>query len=316
MVKGKVLFIDTTHPELPLLLELAGFDIEHFNSMDIEKLKQMASGYCGFIVRSKFRMDEELLKHATNLKFIGRVGAGMENIDLEQAGKMGIKCFNAPEGNRDAVAEHAIAMLLMLFNNLLRADAEVRQGTWKREENRGIELGGKTVGIIGYGNTGSAFARKLSGFDINILAYDKYKTNFSNEFVSEVKLKDIFKQADIISFHLPLTNETRFMADAGFFDSFEKDIFVINTSRGKVLRTADLIEGLEKGKIRGACLDVLEYEGISFEDLDKIGLPDDFLKLIERQDVVLSPHIAGWTQESNIKLSTVLAEKIIGWWGS
>ncbi|NOY50279.1 MAG: hydroxyacid dehydrogenase [Chlorobi bacterium] len=316
MVKGKVLFIDTTHPKLPLLLELAGFEVEHFYSNDIETLKQMASGYCGFIIRSKFRMDEEILRHATNLKFIGRVGAGMENIDLEKAEKLGIKCFNAPEGNRDAVAEQAIAMLLTLFNNLLRADSEVRQGVWKREENRGIELGGKTIGIIGYGNTGNAFAHKLSGFGLDILAYDKYKSGFSNEFVREAELEEVFDRADIVSFHLPLTDETRFMANADFFDSFEKDIFVINTSRGEVLRTADLIEGLEKGKIRGACLDVLEYEGLSFENIDKDQLPGDFLKLIERQDVVLSPHIAGWTQESNIKLSTVLAEKIIGWWDS
>jgi D-3-phosphoglycerate dehydrogenase len=313
MVKGKVLFIDTTHPKLPLLLELAGFEVEHFYNNDIEMLKQMASEFTGFIIRSKFMMDEEILKYAGNLKFIGRVGAGMENIDLSYTDKLGIKCFNAPEGNRDAVGEHAIAMLLMLFNNLLRADAQVRKGIWKREENRGIELGGKTVGIIGYGNTGNAFAQKLSGFGLDVLAYDKYKTGFSSEFVREVELDAIFKQADIVSFHVPLTEETYFMANTEFFNSFEKDIFVINTSRGKVLKTADLIRGLESGKIKGACLDVLEYEGLSFENLDKNQLPDDFLKLIDRQDVVLSPHIAGWTQESNIKLSTVLAEKIKGW---
>lgn len=311
MEKGKVLFIDTTHPKLPSMLEKAGFTVVHFYGKNIDELKNIASQFTGFIIRSKFKMDEDILQYATNLKFIGRVGAGMENIDLIYTDMRNIQCFNAPEGNRDAVGEQAVAMLLALFNNLFKADSEVRKGVWKREENRGIELGGKTVGIIGYGNTGGAFARKLSGFNVKVLAYDKYKSNFSDNFVKEAVLKEIYNEADIVSFHVPLTDETLYMANEKFFNSFEKEIYVINTSRGKVLNTNDLLRNLESGKIKGACLDVLEYEGLSFENLNSVDLPDGFVKLVNRNDVILSPHIAGWTHESNIKLSEVLAQKII-----
>jgi len=311
MEKGKVLFIDTTHPVLPQMLEDGGFEVFHFYHNDINKFKEIAADFTGFIIRSKFKLDEEILKHATQLKFIGRVGAGMENIDIKYAESVGMKCFNAPEGNRDAVAEQAIGMLLSLFNNLKKADAEVRKGIWKREENRGVELGGKIVGIIGYGNTGSAFARKLRGFDVKILAYDKYKSDFSNEFVNEVSLEDLFENADIISLHIPLTDETRFMVDNNFISSFKKDIYLINTSRGKILKTSDLIHNLENNRVIGACLDVLEFEGLSFEDLDNVNLPVAFKQLIEMENVILSPHIAGWTHESNVKLSEVLANKIL-----
>ncbi|PLX12291.1 MAG: hydroxyacid dehydrogenase [Marinilabiliales bacterium] len=311
MEKGKVLFIDTTHPKLPSMLEEAGFVVEHFYGNNVEDLNIIASQYIGFIIRSKFKMNENLLQFAENLKFIGRVGAGMENIDTDYTDKRGIKCFNAPEGNRDAVGEQAIAMILSLFNNLIKSDKEVRKGIWKREENRGLELGAKTIAIIGYGNTGSAFARKLSGFDVNVLAYDKYKLNFSDQFVKEVSLNEIFERADIVSLHIPLSEETYFMANDQFFNSFKKEIYIINTSRGKVLKTKDLLKGLDIGKIKGACLDVLEYEGLSFENLNKENLPDDFIKLTEKKNVILSPHIAGWTHESNIKLSEVLAKKII-----
>ncbi|PLX04705.1 MAG: hydroxyacid dehydrogenase [Marinilabiliales bacterium] len=311
MEKGKVLFIDTTHPKLPSMLEEAGFTVVHFYQKNSNELKNIASQFVGFIIRSKFKMDEDILQYASKLKFIGRVGAGMENIDTEYTDKKGIVCFNAPEGNRDAVGEQAIAMLLALFNNLLKADAEVRKGVWKREENRGIELGGKTIGIIGYGNTGGAFARKLSGFNVNVLAYDKYKSGFSDKYVKEAELKEIINEADIISFHVPLTDETLFMANESFFNSFRKEVYVINTSRGKVLNTNDLLKSLESEKVKGACLDVLEYEGLSFENLNSKDLPDGFVKLVNRRDVILSPHIAGWTHESNIKLSEVLARKII-----
>lgn len=311
MEKGKVLFIDTTHPKLPSMLEEAGFKVVHFYENNSDELKNIASQFIGFIIRSKFKMDEDILQYASNLKFIGRVGAGMENIDIEYADKKGIVCFNAPEGNRDAVGEQAIAMLLALFNNLLTADAEVRKGIWKREENRGVEIGGKTVGIIGYGNTGGAFARKLSGFNVKVLAYDKYKSDFSDEYVKESDLREIFEDADIVSFHIPLTEETQFMANEDFFNSFTKEVFVINTSRGKILKTDDLLRSLESGKVKGACLDVLEYEGLSFENLNSKNLPQGFVKLVNRKDVILSPHIAGWTHESNIKLSEVLAGKII-----
>lgn len=311
MEKGKVLFIDTTHPILPELLAKGGYEIHHFYHNDINKLKSIAADFTGFIIRSKFKLDEEILKYATKLKFIGRVGAGMENIDINYTEEVGIKCFNSPEGNRDAVAEQAIGMLLSLFNNLKKADAEVRKGIWKREENRGVELGGKTVGIIGYGNTGSAFAKKLSGFDVEILAYDKYKKDFSNEFVREVSLEELFENADIVSLHIPLTDETRFMVNTNFFSSFKKHIYLINTSRGKILKTSDLVESLENTKVIGACLDVLEFEGLSFEDLDNENLPPEFKQLINKENVILSPHIAGWTHESNVKLSEVLAKKIL-----
>lgn len=311
MEKGKVLFIDTTHPILPELLAKGGYEIHHFYHNDINKLKSIAADFTGFIIRSKFKLDEEILKYATKLKFIGRVGAGMENIDINYTEEVGIKCFNSPEGNRDAVAEQAIGMLLSLFNNLKKADAEVRKGIWKREENRGVELGGKTVGIIGYGNTGSAFAKKLSGFDVEILAYDKYKKDFSNEFVREVSLEELFENADIVSLHIPLTDETRFMVNTNFFSSFKKHIYLINTSRGKILKTSDLVESLENTKVIGACLDVLEFEGLSFEDLDSENLPPEFKQLINKENVILSPHIAGWTHESNVKLSEVLAKKIL-----
>lgn len=311
MEKGKVLFIDTTHPVLPQLLEEAGFEIHHFYSKNKEELIDMASDYKGFIVRSKFILDEDILRHATKLEFIGRVGAGMENIDLDYAQKRGIKCFNSPEGNRDAVAEQAVGMLLSLFNNINKADAEVRQGIWKREENRGVELGGKTVGIIGYGNTGSSFAKKLRGFDVEINAYDKYKSGFSNKYVNEVSLAKIFQDSDIVSMHIPLTEETKFMVNGDFLSSFKKNIYVINTSRGKILKTADLIKCIDTAKVKGACLDVLEFEGVSFENLDKENLPADFKQLIKYENVVLTPHIAGWTHESNIKLSKVIVSKIL-----
>lgn len=311
MEKGKVLFIDTTHPVLPQMLKERGFEVHHFYQNDINKLKSIAADFTGFIIRSKFRLDEEILKYATQLKFIGRVGAGMENIDVNYTESVGIKCFNAPEGNRDAVAEQAIGMLLSLFNNLKKADIEVRKGIWKREENRGVELGGKTVGIIGYGNTGSAFARKLRGFDVKILAYDKYKKGFSNEFVTETSLEDLFENADIVSLHIPLTEETRFMVNHNFISSFKKNIYLINTSRGRILRTSDLIKNLDNAKVIGACLDVLEFEGLSFENLDNENLPTEFKQLIKKDNVILSPHIAGWTYESNVKLSEVLAKKIL-----
>jgi len=311
MEKGKVLFIDTTHPILPKLLENGGFEIHHFYDNDIDKLRAIASEFTGFIIRSKFLMEEELLKHASQLKFIGRVGAGMENIDIAYTESHGIKCFNAPEGNRDAVAEHAIGMLLSLFNNLNRADSEVRKGIWNREKNRGVELGGKTVGIIGYGNTGSAFARKLKGFNVEVIAYDKYKSDFSSEFVSEVSFEELSQRADIISLHIPLTTETRFMVNNNFFSSIKNNIYLINTSRGKIVKTSDLIDNLEKGKVIGACLDVLEFEGLSFENIENENLAIEFRLLMEKENVILSPHIAGWTYESNIKLSEVLAKKIL-----
>jgi D-3-phosphoglycerate dehydrogenase len=235
----------------------------------------------------------------------------MENIDVTYAESKGIKCLHAPEGNRDAVAEHAVGMLLALFNNIPRADKEVREGKWIREGNRGIELMGKTVGIIGYGNMGSAFAERLKGFGVKVLVYDKYKKDFGNEFVRETSLEDIFDQADVLSLHTPLTPETTYLVDDAFLKKFRKNIYVINTARGKCLNTTDLVNNLDSGKVSGACLDVLEYEMVSFENLDVHALPEAFQRLIKSDKVILSSHIAGWTHESNEKIAEILAKKIV-----
>jgi D-3-phosphoglycerate dehydrogenase len=235
----------------------------------------------------------------------------MENIDLDFCSKNSIQVFNAPEGNRDAVGEHAIAMLLMLFNKLSQGNTQVRSGVWDREGNRGVELGGKTVGVIGYGNNGQAFAKKLSGFDVNVLTYDKYRGDYSDTYAKESSLVEIFEKSDVISFHIPQNEETMFMADDAFFRKFSKDIYVINLARGKIVKTAALVEGLKSGKIKGACLDVLEYEKASFEDMFDGQLPNDFQYLLDSDQVILSPHVGGWTEESYYKLSKVLGDKIL-----
>lgn len=305
----KVLFIDTTHSYLPQLLEQAGFTCTYLPYKTKEEYYQVISEYDGIVIRSKFFIDAQFLDKAPRLRFIGRVGSGMENIDTEAAQRRGIVCLNSPEGNRDAVAEHAIGMLLTLFNNIKKADIEVRNGIWLREENRGEELGAKTVGIIGFGNVGSSFAAKLSGFGCKILAYDKYKNNYAPDYVHEVDVETLCSEADIISFHVPLTNETKYMGNKHMFDKLREGAYIINTSRGKVVNTADLITAMKAGKIKGACLDVVEYEQVSFENLSVTN--PDFKWLCNSNQVILTPHIAGWTHQSNIKLSAVLAEKII-----
>ncbi len=310
MKPQKVIFIDTAHPSLKDGLEKLGFRCDSFGNYGREQFKSIIKNYQGIIIRSKLKLDADFLQHGVKLKFIARVGAGMENIDLVTAERMGISCIHAPEGNRDAVAEQALAMLLMLFNNLKRADAEVRSGKWIREANRGLELGGKTVGIIGYGNTGSAFARKLSGFGVKVLAYDKYKNGYADAYVSEAKMKTIQEESDIISLHIPLSEETTYLVDAAFIEQFHKAIYLINTSRGKVVRTIDLVSALKSKKIKGACLDVLEYEGLSFEALQADTMPLEFQELVQMEEVILSPHIAGWTQESNIKMAQVIVDKV------
>jgi D-3-phosphoglycerate dehydrogenase / 2-oxoglutarate reductase len=309
-MKEKVLFIDSAHPSLQDSLENMGFHCESFPEFKYEDYLKVAAEYSGYVIRSEIPINKELLDASTQLKFIARVGAGMENIDANHAEKLGILCFNAPEGNRDAVAEQAIGMLLALFNNLLKADAEVRQGVWKREENRGHEIKGKTIGIIGYGNTGAAFARKLSGFEARVMAYDKYKTGFGSALAEEVGVKEIFEQADILSLHVPLTDETRYLVDEKYLANFSKPVYLINTSRGAVVKTTALIHALENGILKGACLDVLEYEKFSFEAIQASSLPEAFRKLIARKDVILSPHIAGWTFESNMRMASVLVQKI------
>ncbi len=272
--------------------------------------KKIIKDYFGVIIRSKVKLDADFLAEALNLRFIGRVGAGMENIDLDYANQKGIACINAPEGNRDAVGEQAVGMLLNLMNNLLIADQQVRNGIWEREQNRGYELGGKTIGIIGYGNTGSAFAKKLSGFNVQVIAYDKYKSNYSDNYVIESNMATLFENCDVLSLHVPLTSETHYLVDQEYLSRFKKPIYLVNTSRGKVVNTNDLVANLENGKVIGACLDVLEYEGLSFESLDAAQIPETFHKLIGMKNVILSPHIAGWTHESNYKLAMTIVQKL------
>lgn len=309
-MKGKILFIDTAHEHLQQRLEKLGFECVIFPEYRYDDYLTIIGDFVGLVIRSKIPLDEKILHKATSLRFIARVGAGMENIDVDAAAKLGIQCLNAPEGNRNAVAEHAMGMLLALMNKLLVVDAEVRQGVWKRAENRGHEIKGKTVGIIGYGNTGSTFAKKLSGFEAQILAYDKYKTGFSSDFVRESTLEEIFQKADILSLHVPLTYETEGLVDENYLSKFKKPIFLVNTARGAVVRTADLLSALNNGRVRGACLDVLEFEKFSFEDIQQQSLPKAFHDLLQRKNVVLSPHIAGWTFESHFLMAEVLADKI------
>ena len=307
----KVIFIDSVHPILAEKLENAGYECDWKTELKREEILPLLKDYEGAVIRSKFKFDAAVFEAAPKLKWIARSGAGMENIDRELAEQKGIQCFNSPEGNRDAVAEHALGMLLSLFNNLNRADQEVREGQWNREKNRGIELKGKTVGILGYGFMGQAFAERLQGFGVKVIAYDKYKSDFSSKLVQEANLETFFAETEILSIHLPQTEETTFMINEKFLNQFANPLFVLNTARGKNVNTAELVSALKSGKVRGACLDVLEYEKLSFESLKAEELPEAFQYLRKAENVILSPHVAGWTKESYVKLSEILAEKIL-----
>ena len=302
----RILFIDTTHPFLKQELEKQNYICDTAYNKSKGEIQEIIHNYQGIVIRSRFIIDKEFIDYASELKFIARAGSGLENIDVNYAESKNINCYNAGEGNRQAVAEHTLGMLLSLFNNLNKADQEVRNGKWEREENRGIELSGKTIGIIGYGNNGSAFAEILKGFDVTILAYDKYLT----EYPYQSTMESIYKQADIVSLHIPLTAETTYLVDDDFINKFEKDFYLINTARGKCVNTKDLGSTLEKGKIKGACLDVLEYEKTSFENLSQQGFTAEMQYLMDSPKTMLSPHIAGWTRESNVKISEVLLKKI------
>jgi D-3-phosphoglycerate dehydrogenase len=302
----KVLFVDTVHPMLWEELEKEGFHCIEAYGLSKEEVKAISSDTYGIVIRSRFKIDAPFLDACQELRFIARAGSGMENIDEEFATSKGIACLNAPEGNRQAVAEHALGMLLSLFNTLNTADLEVRQGLWKREENRGIELNGKTVGIIGYGHNGSAFADVLGGFGVKLLVYDKYKSNYSEKAI-ESDMQTIFNEADILSLHIPLTDETHHLVNDEFIQRFKKPFYLINTSRGQCVKTVDLLDAMQDGKVLGACLDVLEDEKTSFEKLEN---SVDFQRLIQSKKVILSPHVAGWTKESKLKLAQVLLEKI------
>jgi len=306
---AKVLFIDSTHPFLPEALEKAGYTCEHFPGFTYGDYKNIIREFTGIIIRSGITLDKNILKEAKNLKFIGRVGAGVDNIDEDFAKSKGIVCLNAPEGNRDALGEHTLGMLLAMMNNLLRADRQVRLGKWIREENRGQEVMGKTVAIIGYGNMGSAFARRLAGFGARVIAYDKYKTGYADGFVEESGMYTIFRETDILSLHVPLTKETDYLVNSEYLNQFSKPVRLINTSRGRVVKTSDLVQKMKEGKVLGAALDVIEYEKKSLENLEST--PEDFQYLALSENVILTPHIAGWTQESAVKLAKVLVDKIL-----
>lgn len=304
----KILFIDSVHPILEERLTQMEFACEHDYSSSKEMIETKITNYIGIVIRSRFTIDKSFLDKASKLKFIARSGAGLENIDIAYAAQKNIKVFNSPEGNKDAVGEHAIGMLLMLFNKLKQGDAQVRQGIWDREANRGIELSGKTVGILGYGNMGEALAKKLIGFDCKVIAYDKYKKDYSDNYTTEVSLEELFEQTDVLSIHLPLSHETKHYVNANFLNNFKKKIYLINTARGNNINTKDLVKTLQSGKVLGACLDVLEFESKSF-DLENTH-HKDFEYLKNAENVILSPHVAGWTAESYQKLSEYLANKI------
>ena len=308
--KGKVLFIDSVHSILRAGLEQDGWECDWCVDDSVAEIKSIIGEYNGVVIRSKFPMNREIIDLSTKLKFIARSGAGLENIDLDYAQFKGIKIFNSPEGNRDAVGEQSLGMLLNLFQKLNQADAQVRKGIWDRVGNRGIELKGKTVGVIGFGNMGRAFAQRLQGFECEVIAYDKYVQGFGNDQVREVGLAELQEKSDVISFHTPLTEETHYYFNAPFIENCKKSFYLINTARGKVVETAALVQGLESGKVEGACLDVIEYESSSFENILERNVPEPFEYLLQSDKVLLTPHVAGWTAESYEKLSLFLLEKI------
>jgi D-3-phosphoglycerate dehydrogenase len=306
----KILHIDSNHPILWGQLEDAGFENHADFKSSKEEIEAKIQDYNGIVIRSRFKIDKTFLEKAVNLKFIARVGAGLESIDCEYAEAKGISLIAAPEGNRNAVAEHTLGVILSLFNNLNQADAEIKAGQWNRESNRGHELDLKTVGIIGYGNMGKAFAKKLRGFETKVLCYD-ILDNVGDENAVQVSLEELQKEADVLSLHLPWTPETDKMVNADFINAFAKPFWIINTSRGKNIVTADLVDAMKSKKILGAGLDVLEYEKLSFETLfqDK-NTPEAFQYLLGAKNVLLTPHIAGWTFESHERLAQVIVNKI------
>ena len=308
-MKKKVLITDGVHPLLPRGFEAMGFEVHYQPNTKLEQVHEIVHEYEGMIINSKIICDPSLLDKARQLRFIGRLGSGMEIIDQVYAAQKGIAVFNSPAGNCNAVAEHALGMLLALANKLTKGDVEVRQKIWNREANRGFEITGKTVGIIGFGHTGSAFASKLRGMDVRILTYDKYKTNYAEHlhYVEETTMEAIFQEADILSFHLPLTSEVVHLADDAYLSKFRKPLILINTARGKIIPTQTLLNGLESGKLIGVCLDVFENEkpptfGAKEQQL--------YEQLYRFSNSILSPHVAGWTVESKEKLAAILLQKV------
>ncbi len=305
MGKGKILIVDDLHPAFNEGAAALGFEVHDLPLITREETLSVISGYIGIVVRTKFLIDKELIEAATNLKFIARAGAGLDNIDHAFAKQKGIVLINAPEGNMDAVGEHATGMLLSLMNNFRLADQQIRGGLWDREANRGWELKGKTIGIIGYGFMGKSFARKLSGFEVNVIAYDKYKTGFSDSFAKEVSMEEIVRQSDVLSLHIPLTEETRQLVNEEYLFHFRKPLFFINTARGEIVDTMAVLNSIKQNKILGAGLDVLQTE--KFPALTNQSWYKD---LVTSQRVLLTPHVGGWTFDSYRKISEVLVDKL------
>jgi len=306
----KILHIDSNHPLLLEQLQQAGFTNDQDFKSSKEEIEAKIDQYNGIVIRSRFKIDRQFLDKATNLQFIARVGAGLESIDTDYATAKGIHLIAAPEGNRNAVGEQALGTLLSLFNNLNKADNEIKSGHWNRESNRGHELDGKVVGIIGYGNMGKSFAKKLSGFETEVLCYD-ILGNVGDQNAMQVSLEQLQQKADVLSLHIPWTPQTDGMVDSDFINAFAKPFWLLNTSRGKNVVTADLVKALQSGKVLGAGLDVLEYEKLSFEHLfHDNDIPEAFQYLLTAQNVLLTPHIAGWTFESHERLAQVIVDKI------
>ena len=306
--KMKILLLDKNHPLISEQLLEKNFILEEDFISSYEQVLEKIDKYEGVIIRSRIPLDARLLEKGKNLKFSPRVGAGMENIDVLKAQELGIKLINSPEGNRDAVAEHCLGMLLVLMNRLFISANEVKNNVWLREENRGDEIKGKTFGLIGYGNMGKALAKRLSGFGCEVIFYD-IKPNLSDGFAKQVSLEELQADADILSLHIPLNDKTHYIIDEKFISEMKKSFYFINTSRGKNVKTSALIEGIKSGKVKGACLDVLEYEKSSFENLELEN--DDLQYLLNSEKVIVTPHIAGWTHQSKIKLAQTIVDKIL-----
>lgn len=306
----KILLLDHNHPLITEQLLAKGFILEEDFTSSYDEVLEKIDNYGGIIIRSRIPLDKNFLEKAKNLKFIARVGAGMENIDKEVAKNLGIELINSPEGNRDSVAEHVVGMLLILMNRLFIASNEVKNGIWKREENRGDELLGKTFGIIGYGNMGKATAKRLSGFGVKVIFHD-ILSDIQDEFAEQVSLDKLQEEADILSLHIPLDASTKYLVDEDFISKMKKNFYFVNTARGENLKTSALVEAIKKGKVLGAALDVLEYEKSSFENLDSSGENKDLQFLLSSEKVIVTPHIAGWTHQSKEKLAQFIVDKIV-----